>query len=127
MVSAAHGAPRDPVEAMAKQTRSQRKARRRQQAEAAAAVPQRARARQVRPEAEQHAHAEAAPRQVPGGGFKRFIEECWGELMKVEWPGQKQVMTGTVVVIIACAIVGTYLWGADLLLKRLVQNVILGQ
>jgi preprotein translocase subunit SecE len=111
---------------MAKQTRSQRKARRRQQAEAAAA-PQRARARAARSEAEEHVRAEeAAPRHVPGGGFGRFVQESAGELKKVEWPTQRQVMTGTVVVLIACAIVGSYLWGADLLLKRLVQNVILG-
>ena len=110
---------------MAKQTRAQRKARRRQQAEAAAAAPQRAPARQPRPDAD-HAHAEEAARHVPGGGFRRFVGESWGELRKVEWPGQKQVMTGTLVVLIACTIVGAYLWGADLLLKRLVQNVILG-
>jgi preprotein translocase subunit SecE len=111
---------------MAKQTRSQRKARRRQQAEAAAAAPQRAPARPARSEAED-VRAEAAPRQIPGGGFGRFVQESAGELKKVEWPTQKQVMTGTVVVLIACAIVGSYLWGADLLLERLVQNVILGQ
>ena len=45
----------------------------------------------------------------------------------MEWPGQRQVMTGTVVVIIACAIVGAYLWVADLVLKRVVENVLLGQ
>jgi preprotein translocase subunit SecE len=31
------------------------------------------------------------------------------------------------VVLIACIIVGTYLWLADLAFKRLVQNVLLGQ
>jgi hypothetical protein len=40
---------------------------------------------------------------------------------------EKQVIQGTVVVIIACAIVGTYLWGADLVLQRFVENVLLGQ
>ena len=29
--------------------------------------------------------------------------------------------------IIACVIVGIYLWGSDLVFKRLVQNVFLGQ
>jgi preprotein translocase subunit SecE len=108
---------------MPKQTRSQRKARRRQQAEAAA-QPQRSRAAAVRP-----APAEE-PRAAPErqrGGFRRFVAESVAELQKVEWPGQKQVITGTVVVLIACAIVGTYLWVADLVLKRLVQNVFLGQ
>jgi hypothetical protein len=30
-------------------------------------------------------------------------------------------------VLIACVIVGTYLWVSDLVFKRLVQNVFLGQ
>ena len=55
-----------------------------------------------------------------------FIRESWAELKKVDWPGQNQVIQGTAVVLIACVIVGTYLWLADLAFKRLVQNVFLG-
>jgi preprotein translocase SecE subunit len=68
---------------------------------------------------------EAAPRRR--GGVFNFIVECWAELKKVEWPSQRQVMTGTVVVIIACTIVGTYLWGVDLALKPFVERLLLGQ
>ena len=35
--------------------------------------------------------------------------ESWAELKKVEWPGQNQVIQGTVVVLVACLIVGIYL------------------
>jgi preprotein translocase subunit SecE len=108
---------------MARQTRAQRKARRRQQADAAA---QPTRSRQLRPAPAEHAGTQAVERQLPGSGVRRFVSESIGELNKVEWPGQKQVMTGTVVVIIACAIVGAYLWIADLVLKRVVQNLFLG-
>jgi preprotein translocase subunit SecE len=59
------------------------------------------------------------------GGFGRFIGESVGELKKVEWPTQNQVIQGTVVVLIACVIVGTYLWLADLAFRRLVQDVFL--
>jgi len=38
------------------------------------------------------------------GGVIGFIGECIAELRKVEWPGQKQVVTGSVVVIVACVI-----------------------
>ena len=112
---------------MARQTRAQRKARRREQAEAAGTAPaQRAGRQPVRPAApEKRAAAAPAPRRVPG--FGGFVSESVGELKKVEWPGQKQVVTGTVAVLIACAIVGTYLWVADLVLKRFVQHVFLGQ
>jgi preprotein translocase subunit SecE len=64
-------------------------------------------------------------RQLPGGGFRRFVGESWGELKKVEWPGQNQLIQGVVVVLIACLIVGVFLWGADLVFKRVVQDVFL--
>ena len=68
--------------------------------------------------------AELQPGVKHRGGVIGFIGECIAELKKVEWPGQKQVITGTVVVIVACTIVGLYLWGIDLLIKPLVQRLI---
>ncbi|MDQ4029549.1 MAG: preprotein translocase subunit SecE [Actinomycetota bacterium] len=55
----------------------------------------------------------------------RFVRESWGELKKVEWPGRNQVVQGTVVVIIACAIVGAYLYVADIAFQNLVEKVLL--
>ena len=51
------------------------------------------------------------------GGFFGFIGESIAELKKVEWPGQNQVIQGTVVVLVACIIVGVYLWLNDQLWK----------
>jgi preprotein translocase subunit SecE len=113
---------------MAKPTRSQRRARRQQaEQQQQAASPARARARQqsVPRRAEEPRGEPREKRQE--GGFLNFCRESWAELKKVEWPGQRQVMTGTIVVIIACGIVGGYLWVADLVLKRVVENVLLGQ
>jgi preprotein translocase subunit SecE len=56
---------------------------------------------------------------------KRFISESWGELKKVEWPNQSQVIQGTVVVLVACVIVGFYLYVADQAFKRLVNDIFL--
>jgi preprotein translocase SecE subunit len=53
------------------------------------------------------------------------VAESWAELQKVEWPGQHQLIQGTVVVLIACLIVGVYLFAADEVFKRLVQHVLL--
>ncbi len=53
-----------------------------------------------------------------------FIRECIAELRKVEWPDQRQVTTGTVVVIIACAITGAYLWVNDLVWQRVVEAIL---
>ena len=54
-----------------------------------------------------------------------FVQESWAELKKVEWPKQNQVIQGTVVVLVACAIVGVYLWLNDQLWKEVVQKVLL--
>jgi preprotein translocase SecE subunit len=55
-----------------------------------------------------------------------FVRESWGELKKVEWPNRGQVTQGTIVVIIACAVVGAFLWGADQVLRPLVRDLLLG-
>jgi preprotein translocase subunit SecE len=109
---------------MARQTRSERRARRAAQAESQAAV-ERTRVRpQMRPVPE--AVVSQDDRRRPSGWFiKRFISESWGELQKVEWPGQQQLIQGTVVVLLACLIVGIYLFAADEVFKRLVQHVLL--
>ena len=62
---------------------------------------------------------------VHRGGFFGFIGESIAELKKVEWPGQSQVIQGTVVVLVACIIVGVYLWLNDQLWKEVVQKVLL--
>jgi preprotein translocase SecE subunit len=74
---------------------------------------------------------EAAPAPVLAqrAGKRRFsfIRESIGELKKVEWPSRAQVVQGTIVVLIACAIVGVFLYGADQALRPFVQHVLLNQ
>jgi preprotein translocase SecE subunit len=55
----------------------------------------------------------------------QFVEESVAELKKVEWPGQNQVVQGTVVVLIACLIVGVYLYLNDKLWSHFVSQVLL--
>jgi preprotein translocase subunit SecE len=74
----------------------------------------------------------AAPRaQTPsvedGGRRSNFLAESWAELKKVDWPGQAQVIQGTVVVLIACLVVGSYLYVNDIVWKHVVSKVFLGQ
>ena len=113
---------------MARQTRSERRARRAAQLEsqqAAAAAPRARPRQQLRPAAEP-ASVDGGRRQAPGHGFWNFVQESWGELKKVDWPGQNQLIQGTAVVLIACLITGTYLFLADELFRRFVQHVLLG-
>ena len=68
---------------------------------------------------------EAASAPRAGGGFFGFTQESWGELRKVDWPGQRQLISATVAVIVAVAVVGVFLWAADAALSRLVRDIIL--
>jgi len=54
-----------------------------------------------------------------------FAGESWAELKKVEWPGQSQVIHGTVVVLAACIVVGAFLYLNDQVWKEVVQKVLL--
>ena len=56
-----------------------------------------------------------------------FVVESWAELKKVEWPGQNQVIQGTVVVLVACLVVGAYLYINDAVWKHVVSRLLLGQ
>jgi preprotein translocase SecE subunit len=73
--------------------------------------------------------AAARPQATPAEPRRRsnFLVESWGELKKVEWPGQSQVIQGTVVVLIACLVVGTYLYINDQVWKQVVSKLFLGQ
>jgi preprotein translocase SecE subunit len=115
---------------MARQTRQQRRERRAQQEPAlAGGPPQRP---PVRPVAQaggeperRRAQREERERHIPGSGFFRFVQEAIAELKKVEWPNQKAVISGTAVVLIACVIVGAFLWLNDELWRYVVQHVLL--
>jgi preprotein translocase subunit SecE len=117
---------------MARQTRQERRARRAQQEPALAGGPPQ-RPPVARPTAQgdseqRRPHAAVGggeERHVPGSGLFRFIQESIAELKKVEWPSQKAVISGTAVVLIACVIVGTYLWLNDQLWKYVVQHLLL--
>lgn len=69
--------------------------------------------------------APSEERHAPGTGVVHFVQEAWGELKKVEWPNQHALVSGTAVVLVACLIVGFYLWLNDELWKYVVQHVLL--
>ena len=115
---------------MARTDRQQRRARR----GIAAGTPplQPARPQKAAVEARETALESTEPRAerpVEGGsrGFPglRFVRESIAELKKVEWPTQQQVVSGTAVVLVACIIVGIYLYANDKVWSYLVEHVLL--
>ena len=111
---------------MARETRRQRRDQRKSAGAAPKPPAQRSRSTQpqVRP-GMQPSSTQTGRREPRERG--RFVRESWAELKKVEWPSRAQVVQGTIVVIIACVIVGTYLYAADQIFKPFVRNVLLGQ
>jgi preprotein translocase subunit SecE len=91
--------------------RQERRAQRRQQAEAR---------RANRPQ-------QPAPTPAADERKRNFIQESLAELQKVEWPNQSQVIQGTVVVLVACVVVGVYLYINDEVWKQVVEKILLGQ
>ena len=71
-------------------------------------------------------HPAVGRQAVPGEERRRgnFVHESWAELKKVEWPNQNQVIQGTVVVLIACLVVGSYLYLNDIVWKHVVSKII---
>src|SRR3990172_11350202 len=83
----------------------------------------RTRRRQARPVGEPK--SQTGTRRDRRGGFRAFASESVGELKKVEWPGRRQVTSASIVVIIAVAVVGVYLYVADEVFSRLLLDLLL--
>jgi preprotein translocase subunit SecE len=88
-----------------------------------AAARARERRRQVRPVAD--VKAQTGQRRERRGGGRQFVQESYAELRKVEWPNQRQLISATIVVIIAVAVVGVFLYAADEAFSRLVRDFLL--
>jgi preprotein translocase subunit SecE len=105
---------------VARETRKQRRAARAAAGEGTSS--RRSRQAQVRP-SQQPVKQQTGRREAKPRG--QFVRESYAELRKVDWPSRRQTFQGVVVVIIACSIVGFYLWGLDQIIRPLVDRVLL--
>jgi preprotein translocase subunit SecE len=58
------------------------------------------------------------------GKIKQFLKEVRAELKKISWPGRKETMASTVVVIVIVLISGVYLGVVDMILSRLIRFIV---
>ncbi len=93
--------------------------------QAPATPARRRRDRQPQHKPAQQTKSQAGAQRERRGGVRAFVGESAAELRKVDWPGQRQLFMGTVVVLIAIAVVGAYLAAADFVFSRFVQDVLL--
>ena len=91
----------------------------------APAQPERSRARQRQVKPAGQPKSQTGQKREKRGGLRAFIGECWAELRKVDWPGRQQLVSATIVVIIAVAITGAYLFAVDWVFQRFVRDVLL--
>ena len=105
---------------MARQTRQQRRERRAESAPAGRRAPARPPALAGDGAGDRGRPPAPPTAERTGGGPFRFFGEAVAELKKVEWPRQQQVIQGTIVVLVACLVVGAYLWAND----KVWQNVV---
>jgi preprotein translocase subunit SecE len=89
----------------------------------AAAERARQRRREIKPVGQPKSQTGA--KRERRGGFRAFVAESAAELKKVDWPGRQQLISATVVVIIAVAVTGAYLYAADWIVQRFVRDVLL--
>ena len=91
---------------MARQTRSERRARRAAQAESRALLER------------------AGGMRNGLRGLFSFGGEVRGELAKVDFPDRQQTWQATLVVVAACLIVGAYLYGLDQVFARFATKLV---
>lgn len=81
------------------------------------------------PEESDHKASEHATPPAPrasafgGGGPIQFVKDVRLELKKVSWPTRSEVLSTTVVVMIAVAFFSVYLWGVDVLLDTFFSQI----
>ena len=105
---------------MARETRRQRRAAR----AAAGDGTSTRRGRQLQPRpAQQPIKQQTGRRETKPRG--QFVRESYAELRKVDWPSRAQTFQGVVVVVIACVIVGAWLYFNDQVWQYVVQHLLL--
>jgi len=62
--------------------------------------------------------------QKQGFSLRKFLRDVRVELSKVTWPTRSELITSTIVVLVAVAIAGAYTAGIDTIFNRLVQLIL---
>ena len=55
---------------------------------------------------------------------RQFLREVRSELKKITWPGRKETVASTVVVIVIVLVAGLYLGIVDMILSRLIRFIV---
>jgi preprotein translocase SecE subunit len=78
----------------------------------------------ARPEGGGHGHAVGEPHPHLLARLSAFLQGCWHELQRVQWPDRRQVMQATGVVIGFVIVAGLFLGAADWVSQQIVKFVL---
>lgn len=73
------------------------------------------------------AHSEPNPEDGGGGKVQQvgqFYRDVKAEMKKVSWPTRQEVYGTTTVVLIAVFFFGFFLWGSDILISLLFEQIV---
>jgi preprotein translocase subunit SecE len=56
--------------------------------------------------------------------LRQFLREVRGELRKVAWPGRKEIVSYTIVVLVTTLVLTAIVWGMDEVIRRAVINTL---
>ncbi|MEX0659927.1 MAG: preprotein translocase subunit SecE [Egibacteraceae bacterium] len=64
-----------------------------------------------------------SPEKKKRTGVRQFLREVRGELKRVVWPSRKELASYSLVVLVACALVGVFIFGLDQLFGDLALRI----
>lgn len=67
------------------------------------------------------------PRRRKRVGPRQFLKEVRQELSKVQWPGRKEMVAYTVVVLVTVVVLTSFVFGLDFLISKAVLAVFGGE
>ncbi|MCD8004355.1 MAG: preprotein translocase subunit SecE [Oscillospiraceae bacterium] len=67
---------------------------------------------------------EKAQKKKKGNRVVRWFREMRSELKKVQWPGWKQVLKNTGIVLLCVLVIGVFIWIFDALVHRIIDALI---
>jgi len=56
--------------------------------------------------------------------IKRFLKEVRAEMSKVTWTGRKEIVSGTIAVLVLSGIISMFLWVIDFGLSQVIRLVL---
>ena len=62
---------------------------------------------------------QTAETKVPGGAVGNYVQEVRKEMRKVNWPKRQELMSNTVLTLVASLAISAFIFGADKVIEQI--------